>query len=170
MTEKKNDLTLWLIRHAKSSWANTAQTDFDRPLNKRGNADGPHMANWLAEQSNSASWIWTSDAARALATAEYVTRGFAASEPQLIEDHRLYHAAPETICDLLRETPAAVRNAALVAHNPGLTYLVNRLAGQNVIDNLPTFGIARFNISGTWAELTVGRATLNLVMTPKLLP
>jgi phosphohistidine phosphatase len=36
--------TLFLIRHAKSSWADTLQQDFDRPLNDRGNRDAPMMA------------------------------------------------------------------------------------------------------------------------------
>ena len=65
-------MKLWVIRHAKSSWADHGQADLERPLNKRGNADGPRMAHWLATQAEPATWIWSSDAARALATAEFV--------------------------------------------------------------------------------------------------
>ena len=35
---------LLLVRHAKSSWANTDQNDFNRPLNDRGHQDAPMMA------------------------------------------------------------------------------------------------------------------------------
>ena len=35
---------LLLIRHAKSSWDDPSQNDFDRPLNKRGNKDALVMA------------------------------------------------------------------------------------------------------------------------------
>lgn len=161
--------TLWIIRHAKSSWGDPSQTDFDRPLNRRGNADGPHMAQWLARQSPAASWIWTSDAARALATTEFVRSGFAAADPHAVHDHRLYHATPEIIFQVLGETPSDVSCAAVVAHNPGLTYVVNLLARRTAIDNLPTFGIARFDFRGTWAGLGPGEGILGQLMAPKLL-
>jgi phosphohistidine phosphatase len=161
---------LWVIRHAKSSWANAGQSDFERPLNKRGNADGPRMATWLAEQASPATWIWTSDAARALATSGFVASGFASANPQTIPEHRLYHASPEGALDLLRETPSEVTSAAVVAHNPGLTWLVNLLSGEQTIDNLPTFGIARFDVTGSWPELDYSKATLDLLMAPKQLP
>ena len=37
-------LNLMLLRHAKSSWAETGQTDLDRPLNKR--------AEWAAYKAH----------------------------------------------------------------------------------------------------------------------
>ncbi|MCK5739709.1 histidine phosphatase family protein, partial [bacterium] len=39
--------TLYLIRHAKSSWKNAMLDDFDRPLNHRGKHDAPMMGNRL---------------------------------------------------------------------------------------------------------------------------
>ena len=39
--------TLFLMRHAKSDWSDSAQSDFDRPLNKRGRSDAPRMAALL---------------------------------------------------------------------------------------------------------------------------
>ena len=39
--------TLVLIRHAKSSWANAMQSDFDRPLNDRGEQEAPEMGDKL---------------------------------------------------------------------------------------------------------------------------
>jgi phosphohistidine phosphatase len=160
-------LKLWVIRHAKSSWADAGLTDFERPLNKRGNGDAQRMASWLAKQSDPATWIWTSDAARALATTEFVVKGFVTARPQTVSDHRLYHASAETACDTLRKTPSDIGSVALVAHNPGLTGLVNLLAGGQATENLPTFGVARFDIAGDWHELGVAQATLELMMAPK---
>jgi hypothetical protein len=37
--------TLFLIRHAKSSWDDTALPDKDRPLGDRGRRDAPKMGN-----------------------------------------------------------------------------------------------------------------------------
>ena len=42
-------MKLWLIRHAKYDWHSGAATDFERPLNERGERDGPRMAAWLAK-------------------------------------------------------------------------------------------------------------------------
>ena len=135
-------MRLWIIRHAKSSWAEPNQRDFDRGLNKRGRRDGEAMASWLAQQQHPPTWLWTSDAVRAQATAQYVQRGFRLSSHQVEARHELYHASPEDAADLLQQTDDAHRSVALVAHNPGLTYLVNLLVGRQVTDNLPTFGVA----------------------------
>jgi len=162
---------LWIIRHAKSSWAEPRQADFARPLNKRGNADGARMASWLASQAEPATWIWSSDAVRALATAEFVARGFAHAAPQVVADHRLYHPSVESVCEVLRETPSDQSSVAVVAHNPALTYLVNHLAHEHVLDNLPTFGVAQFTVAGkAWADFGPAITTLESLSTPKSLP
>lgn len=162
-------MTLWLIRHAKSDWNAGVASDFDRPLNDRGERDGARMARWLAGQPDPARWIWSSDAARAQATARFVAAGFAAGAPELILDHRLYLAGPERLLEVVRETPADIASVAVVAHNPGLTELVNLLAGHTVTDNVPTFGVARFDLAPPWEQVHFGAARLALLMAPKRL-
>jgi len=158
---------LWLIRHAKSSWANPGQDDFDRPLNGRGRRDGPRMAAWLARQSDPARWIWTSDAARALATSEFVREGFALDDVHRVHD--LYLASPEDMLDVLRRTPADVPSVAVIAHNPGTTSLLNALAGERVTDNVPTFGVARLHTDKPWHELGFDTCEIELFTSPKAL-
>jgi len=161
-------MKLWLIRHAKSDWSSGARTDFERPLNRRGERDGPRMAQWLAAQSDPATWIWTSDAARARATARFVAEGFAAAGARLVAEHRLYDASPETLLDVIRETPGEAESVAVVAHNPGLTYLANLLAGHTVTDNLPTLGVVRLHVPAPWRDLRFGGAEVEIVTAPKL--
>lgn len=164
-------MRLWIVRHAKSDWTTPGQSDFDRPLNARGRRDGPPMAEWLSGQDVPATWVWSSPARRAAETAAYVAAGFEAARPEVIADRRLYLADAEQLLDVLRETPAEVAAAALVAHNPGLTALVNALVGRPLLDNLPTFGIAVFAVDPPWQD--VGRpgrhARLLDLMTPKRL-
>ena len=160
-------MRLWLIRHAKSSWADRNMPDFHRPLNRRGLRDGPRMQQWLRNQSFAPSWIWASDATRALATAEFVQGAF--PDAGLTTDHRLYGARPETILEVVRGTPAEVDCMAVVAHNPGMTDCINLLAGERVIDNLPTFGIARLQWFGGLHSLAFGRAIPEILMAPRLL-
>ncbi|MEQ8994679.1 MAG: histidine phosphatase family protein [Pseudomonadales bacterium] len=170
MSSEPDGLTLWLFRHAKSDWGSGAGSDHARPLNARGERDGPRMARWLADQDDPAAWIWTSDAARAMATAQFVAAGFAAAAPELVADRRLYLASPEQLLTVIRETPAEVRSAALVAHNPGLTQLLNLFSGRPVTDNLPTFGVARFAVPAPWCELRFGNGHLDVLTSPKRLP
>jgi phosphohistidine phosphatase len=163
-------MKLWLIRHAKSDWGNRGLSDFDRPLNARGERDGPVMTRWLAKQSNPATWLWTSTAVRARATAAFVQAGFGLDDTAIVCDDGLYHASPEQILDVIRQTPADVESVALVAHNPGLTWLVNAMGEDAITDNLPTFGIARFECTGEWATLTAGTGRLDFLVSPKTLP
>ncbi len=161
--------TIWLFRHAKSSWADPGQADFDRPLNARGERAGPTMAAWLETQTQPAEWIWSSDARRAAATAEFVRQGFKLPAEALHFSHDLYLGGPEKILDVLRATPPDVQAVALVAHNPGTTYLLNALAGEVVTDNVPTFGTARLSAPGAWDELSAGRCELQIFTAPKRL-
>jgi phosphohistidine phosphatase len=161
-------MKLWLIRHAKSDWNSGARSDFERPLNRRGERDGPRMAAWLATQSDPAGWIWTSDAVRARATARFVAQGFGTAAGHVVEEHRLYEASPEQLLAVIRETPAEAAAAAVVGHNPGMTYLVNLLVGNDVTDNLPTLGIVRLEVPPPWRDLRFGSGTLEILTSPKL--
>ena len=162
-------MNIWIIRHAKSSWADRHQTDFERPLNHRGERDGLTMQRWLGEQDAPADWIWTSDAIRALATSNFIQKGFSQATPQVVADHRLYLSDPDVHLSILKQTPAEAHSVALVAHNPGLTNFVNLLGAKTVTDNLPTFGVARFSYVGRWADLEFGQATLDYLVSPKRL-
>ncbi len=160
---------IWVIRHAKSSWAIVRQNDFDRPLNERGNRNGLQMQTWLSGQSHGATWLWTSNAVRAVATSHYVGNGFALTAEQIVENDSLYGGSAEATLAVLRQTPREISNVAVVAHNPGLTHLVNKLTGNYVTDNLPTFGIARLTTPAPWQDLQFGQCLLEVLVSPKKL-
>ena len=62
---------LFLVRHAKSSWADPSLADLDRPLNKRGLRDAPFMAKLLKGRGVQPDRILSSPANRAFTTASY---------------------------------------------------------------------------------------------------
>jgi phosphohistidine phosphatase len=159
---------LWLVRHAKSDWTPGVH-DFDRGLNARGHRDGPYMAQWCSRQSNRPEWIWSSTANRALTTARYLAPGWSVDDSRLVLSDALYHASAETALEVLHETPEGVHGAALVFHNPGITDLVNWLAGESVTDNLPTLGIAEFTTDQPLAECRSGGFKLQRIVSPRLL-
>jgi phosphohistidine phosphatase len=130
---------LTLIRHAKSSW-NTPALDFDRPLNKRGRKAAPYMANRIGQYYRAPDLIVTSPALRARATAELIAKGIGYPQEKLQEDAALYDADAATLLSRIQATPNDVEHLYLVAHNPGITYLANRLTGSH-IDNLVTCAV-----------------------------
>ena len=64
--------TLYIIRHAKSSWENPTMSDLDRPLNERGKRDAPRMGKRLKEKAIHPTVLISSPAKRAFGTAKRI--------------------------------------------------------------------------------------------------
>lgn len=162
-------MNLWVIRHAKSSWATEGQSDFDRPLKGRGEKDGKRMIRWMRDQDSRPQQIISSDAARTRATAEFVREGYGVPTDRVRFDHRLYAASVEVQLAVLREVPESVTSIALIAHNPESTDFVNALVGEKVIEKLPTLGIAMLHVPVPWPDASFGCAKFIALHTPKAL-
>ena len=146
---------LILLRHAKSSWSDPGLSDFERPLNKRGLRDAPRMGAKLKDTSIKPRLIVSSSAVRARATAETVRAALAPHECALELTERLYLAAPGEMLAVLDDRAADESDVMLVAHNPGITELANRVSDAR-IDNIPTCGCFVIETGegiDSWAEL-----------------
>ena len=64
--------TLYLVRHAKSSWKHPELSDFERPLNKRGKNDAPFMGKLLFKKGINPELLISSPAKRASSTAKII--------------------------------------------------------------------------------------------------
>ncbi len=117
-------LRLILIRHAKSSWSDPFADDHARVLNKRGRDSAEAIGKWLAEQGYLPDVVLCSDAARTQETAELILPQLDPA-PRFRLSARLYHAAPDTILNLLRKENAPT--IAIIGHNPGIGMLANAL-------------------------------------------
>lgn len=134
--------TLYIVRHAKSSWDDQGLRDFDRPLNERGEKDAPKMGKRLKKHNFYPALIVSSPAVRALATSRLMAKALGYPEEKIKIEKRLYHANEEQMLTILKELgkvddPEIVM---MVGHNPGLTDFANRLSDV-IIDNIPTCGI-----------------------------
>ncbi|EAU53763.1 SixA phosphatase family protein [Mariprofundus ferrooxydans] len=132
--------TLILIRHAKSDWGDLSAPDYDRTLNHRGLHDAPVMGRRLAEQTLVPDLFTASSAVRARMSAELMAEAMGYPEAQLHWRDELYLAEPSTMLDIIRKTPETVNSLALLAHNPGMTGLVERLTSER-FDHMPTAGV-----------------------------
>ena len=84
--------TLFLIRHAKSSWDDPALSDKDRPLSDRGRRDAPKMGKRLAKRDVKPDLILSSPARRALTTAEIIAKKLDYKLKDIVENDRLMPA------------------------------------------------------------------------------
>ena len=136
---------LLIMRHAKSSWKDIGQTDFERVLNKRGRRVAPQMGQYLVDQGAVPDKIISSSASRAALTTELVAEAAGVADADVQYVKYLYHApADEYLEALERFDGENVERLMMVGHNPGLEELIYRLAKAH--ERMPTAAIARFDL------------------------
>lgn len=131
---------IYLIRHAKSSWSEEGMSDFDRPLNKRGKKDLPFMANRLKEFGIKPDLILSSTAKRAQKSARGIAETIGYSVDKISYDESLYDSSYTTYRYLLDSLDDKLDSLFIVAHNPTLTEVGERLSGA-ILTNIPTCSI-----------------------------
>ena len=157
--------TLFLLRHAKSSWSDTNLADFDRPLNDRGQRTAPQMGNLMKSRGYLPDVVISSPAARARHTAELASEAAGIRE-RLQFEPRIYEASPSTLLDITNSIDDSVSAAMLVGHNPGMEGFVRLLTGA--VERMPTAALAVIEVTvDSWKDVPSGRGQLIEVIRPK---
>lgn len=156
--------TLLILRHAKSSWDDSALDDHERPLNARGEKDAPRIARVARDERLAPELILSSDAVRAQTTAEAMAD---ATGGRLVLDPRLYHATAADILSVVQSVARSAGIVMIVGHNPGLEQLIAQLTGE--WESLPTAALAQIELPiARWADLDPAtRGTLVGLWRPK---
>src|SRR5258708_16217937 len=115
--------TLFLIRHAKSSWDDTALPDKDRPLDDRGRRDAPKMGKRLAKRDVKPDLILSSPARRALTTAEVIAEKLDYKLKDIVVDNRLYAGGADDLLNVIHQLRDKFEPVILFCPNPPLTPL-----------------------------------------------
>ncbi len=124
---------LFIMRHAKSDYSVTELSDFDRPINKRGKKNAARIGKWMQDNDHIPQRIISSPAQRAKQTAEQViTRISGFDKEDIHYDNELYLADFNTLRQCIRSHKKTCHSLMLIAHNPGLEYLVDYLSGQSI--------------------------------------
>jgi phosphohistidine phosphatase len=157
--------TLYLLRHAKSSWADPALADFDRPLNDRGLAAAAFMGELMASKGYDPAIVLCSPAERAKHTALIVSSQ-AAFEAQTVFVDRIYEASPQGLRQVAFELDDSIQSAMIVGHNPGMEGLITLLTGE--FQTMPTAALAVVDVDiDSWHGLNNVSGTLQAVYRPK---
>ncbi|RZS93741.1 SixA phosphatase family protein [Aquimarina brevivitae] len=153
--------TLYLIRHAKSSWEYNLP-DEERPLNERGENDAKLMGQFLSDIDKPIDLVRSSPANRALTTAKIVTEYLGISEEDIIITEDLYDFQGYQVLDCIKNTDDKVNYLLIFGHNHAFTSLCNTL-GDKQIDNLPTAGFVEIQFDvDHWKDIKVGKNLLSI--------
>ena len=104
--------TLYLLRHAKSSWKDPGLADLDRPLNKRGRETAKTMAAYLRRAKITPDVVLCSTAVRAKQTLEPIAK--AIKPPRVVFESRIYGVAQPELLKYLRGLPETVECALMI--------------------------------------------------------
>jgi phosphohistidine phosphatase len=165
--------TLYLLRHAKSSWKNRLE-DFDRPLNKRGRDAAAAMGRLLAEKQIHPSQVLCSSSRRTRETLARIQDEMGTPIPARFEKG-LYLADAAALLRRVKRLNDSLLSVMLIGHNPGLEQLALALAerGDSVLSRqlaakFPTGSLAVLESEvGRWGELQPGRAILTQFVRPR---
>ncbi|MDX8439972.1 SixA phosphatase family protein [Mesorhizobium australafricanum] len=163
---------LLILRHAKSSWDDSALADFDRPLAPRGLKTAPLIGRELARRGWLPDLALVSPALRTRETWQLVAAELPKHVPAQFADE-LYEAAAGDILARVRQVKAT--SLLVIGHNPGLQHFVVRLAGagsdesvfKKIEAKFPTAALARFTLDEDWADLDFRGARLTHCLRPK---
>ncbi len=133
--------TIYLVRHAKSSWKEMGMKDEERPLNHRGKHDAPFMGKLLRKMKVNPDLIVSSPAKRALTTAKIFAEELDYPEKEIQVEQSVYLADESELYSLIEELDDELESVMIFGHNPGHTYFLNKIS-EEAIDNMPTCSIA----------------------------
>jgi phosphohistidine phosphatase len=153
--------TLYMVRHAKSSWKHDV-IDHQRPLKGRGRRDGALVSNTIKGEMPPPQKIISSDATRALATANYFKNAFEVEDKDFSTNHNLYDFSGQNVMQIIKSLDDSLKRVMIVGHNHAFTSVVNML-GNKYIDNLPTSGFVAIEFTEkSWSDITTGKTIKTL--------
>lgn len=159
--------TLYIVRHAKSSWDHPGLADDERPLLQKGIKRTLKIAGFLKEKEILPDLMISSHAVRAHETAKIIAGIIGISEDNIIITSKLYHGSADHIYNELFGLPNNIASVMIFGHNPTFTSFANHFL-DNKIDWLPTSAVVSVTFeTGHWTELPMANHKANFIITPK---
>ena len=148
--------TLYLVRHAKSSWKHDID-DHSRPLKDRGKRDGALVAKKASEELQAPQRIISSDANRALSTAQFFKSAWNLPEEDFETNHQLYDFSGQDVIRVIKALDDNLDRVMVVGHNHAFTSIAN-MFGNKYTDNIPTCGLVVIEFDEeSWKDISTGR-------------
>jgi len=150
--------TLFLVRHAKSSWDYENISDVDRPLKIKGIRDSYEIARKLKLRNLFPDIIITSPANRAVHTALIFTRVLEIGFDHLKINSEIYDGDVDDLIDIIKSYEDNYNSIMIIGHNPVISefasYLIKKSEKNNIlpsgilpedIEDMPTSSMITIN-------------------------
>ena len=157
---------LYIVRHSKSPWK-PGIDDFSRVLKKQGKLNTSFMAGKLLSRGAKIEHILCSSAIRTTETTQILNETLNVAQQNITFSKELYLASPETLLSHIHSVPDSVNELMIVAHNPGVSQLINFVANEH-FEHVPTTGMACITFDVTsWNEIK-NNGNLGFLIYPKM--
>ena len=123
-------IRLFILRHAHSLKATAGQSDRDRSLDQRGQADAARLADLLQSQGHRIDVVVFSTALRARQTQEIVRKGLR-GDPDGEPDDALYEAGTDAYYAAAQRAVGG-SSVMVVGHNPAIEEFTTTVCGNRV--------------------------------------
>lgn len=161
--------TLYIVRHAKSSWKNPDLSDVERPLLEKGKKRTRRVVEYLINNEISPDLIISSHAERATETAAIIAHALNYDKDRILIDRSLYYGNSETLRRLFFDLPSDANSLMIVGHNPTMTNFANIFIDKK-LEWLPTSAVMalKFN-AGNWLNVLNTKPEIVFYIYPSLL-
>ena len=161
--------TLYIVRHAKSSWDHPGLGDDQRPLLEKGKKRTKYVIDYFLNKKLKPDLIISSHAVRAFETAKIFAVGLNYPEDKIVVSKGMYHGNLDSLYNYFFDLDDNIESLMMVGHNPTFTYFANQFLDKS-IDNLPTSGVVCIEfMTDKWDEIISAKKRTNFVISPKLL-
>ena len=166
--------TVYLLRHAKSSWDDPGLADIDRPLAGRGKRAREAIARYLAEKKLRPALILCSPAKRARSTLKAV-RAALGPEIAVEIDAGLYGTNADGLLRRIQGLDDETPSVMLIGHNPETEELALGLAGAGdaeararMATKFPTAALAVLSSPAAhWRDVAMHGCRLDAFVRPR---
>lgn len=162
---------LYLLRHAKSRWADPGSRDYDRALEPAGKADAETLASAMLLAGYVPQLVLCSGARRARETWEAASRHLQAEDVHYME--KLYSSDAGGYLEIIRAS-GNMDSVLVVGHNPMMEDLALALSRDGDTDALasvahgfPTCGLAVLRFSTALSEIEPDNGYLEDFLVPR---
>lgn len=160
--------TLYITRHAKSSWEFPNLSDHERPLLEKGKKRTKKISNYLIRNNIKIDLIISSHAVRAYETAKIIAKAIQYPVDNIRTDQMIYYSGADNLAGLFFDISENINSAMIVGHNPTFTNFANQFLVEK-IDWLQTSGIVCLSFdTNKWEEISAANCKTNFVIYPKM--
>tara|TARA_B110000971_G_C20030000_1_gene510919 strand:+ start:3000 stop:3488 length:489 start_codon:yes stop_codon:yes gene_type:complete len=149
--------TLYIVRHAKSSWEYEGIEDIDRPLKRRGIKDAHLMSKFLSKEIDRPDVFVSSSANRALHTALIFCENFEYPLSNIKIKRQLYSFSDGYLVKTVNALDDGFNSAIIFSHDHGINSFVNKF-GNKPISHLTTCGVIGIQFDDKhWKNIKKGK-------------